>query len=373
MMSTGETLVFVLVIGARFVLPLLIPIFPLPAILACLVVDAADQTIFQAMGYDPPGYQGYAKAMDVYYLAMAYLAILRNWASVPAYQVGRFLYFYRLVGVVAFELSQTRALLLIFPNTFEYFFIAYEAIRSRWRTVRWQLTWWIGVAAFIWIFIKLPQEWWIHVAKLDFTDFIRDNSWAGPTIVILLLIAFGVFWVWGRPRLLPADHGWRFRADPLPEPVATAAQQDREYAEYGAVWSTNTLEKVVLLGLLSVIFGQTLPGFHGSNLQLFVGVAIVVVINAAFSLALARRARTVESTAVAFLARMAGNVVLVVVAAWLLPTSDADISVGATLFFLTMISLLTTLHDRWQPVVAYRARLATTDGEPGATAAPASP
>ncbi|HCB04952.1 MAG TPA: hypothetical protein DEQ43_12040, partial [Nocardioides bacterium] len=122
-MSTGETLVFVLVIGARFVLPLLIPIFPLPAILACLVVDAADQTIFQAMGYDPPGYQGYAKAMDVYYLAMAYLAILRNWASVPAYQVGRFLYFYRLVGVVAFELSQTRALLLIFPNTFEYFFI----------------------------------------------------------------------------------------------------------------------------------------------------------------------------------------------------------------------------------------------------------
>jgi hypothetical protein len=360
-MSTGETLVFLVVIGSRFLVPLLIPIFPLPAIIACLVIDAADQTIFQAMGFDPPGYQSYDKAMDVYYLAMAYVAILRNWASVPAFQVGRFLYFYRLVGVVAFELTHTRALLLIFPNTFEYFFDAYEAIRSRWRTVRWGLGWWVGVAAFIWIFIKLPQEYWIHVAQLDFTDFLADNAWAGPTIVVLLLAAFGAFWVWGRPRLLPADHRWQFRADPLPEPVATGSQQERLYAEYGAVWSMNTLEKVVLLGLLSVIFAQTLPGITASNLEIFVGVSAVVVINAAFSLALARRSRTIESTALAFFARMAGNVALVVVASWLL--GDGDLDAIPTLFFLTMISLLTTLHDRWQPVMAYRAREPVADAD----------
>ena len=64
--------------------------------------------------------------MDVFYLAVAYLATMRNWQALPAYRVGQFLYFYRLVGVVAFELTQTRALLLVFPNTFEYFFIAYE-------------------------------------------------------------------------------------------------------------------------------------------------------------------------------------------------------------------------------------------------------
>jgi hypothetical protein len=354
-MSTGETLVFVAVIGARFLVPLLIPRFPLPAILASLVLDAADQSIFQAFGYDPPGYQSYDKAMDVYYLAIAYLATLRNWASLPAYQVSRFLYFYRLVGVVAFELSQVRALLLIFPNTFEYFFIAYEGIRSRWRTTRWGLRWWIGVAAFIWIFIKLPQEWWIHVAQLDFTDFLADNAWAGPTIVILLLIAGGVFWVWGRPRLLPADHPWRFEADPLPEQMDTAAAQARQYAEYGAVWSIATLEKVVLLGLLSVIFAETLPGVDASTFQLFLGIAVVVVINAAFSLALARRARTIESTALAFLARMVGNVALVLVASWLLPRDGGAISGSATLFYLALISLLTTLHDRWQPVLASRA------------------
>ena len=313
-----------------------------------------DQSIFQAFGYDPPGYQGYDKAMDVYYLAIAYLSTLRNWSSVPAYRVARFLYFYRLVGVVAFELTQVRALLLIFPNTFEYFFMAYEAIRSRWAPTRWALRWWIGVAAFIWIFIKLPQEWWIHVAQLDFTDFLADNAWAGPTIVVLLLAAAGAFWVWGRPRLLPADHAWTFAADPLPEALETGDEQSRAYADNGAVWSVATLEKVVLLGLLSVIFAQTLPGLEASNLQLLVGVAVVVVVNAAFTLAMATRSKTLESLGWAFVARSVANVALVAVAAWLLPRGDGEISVAPTLFFLTLISLLTTLHDRWYPVHASR-------------------
>ena len=111
--------VFVGVVLARFMLPLLIPAFPLPAIVGCLVLDGVDQTIFQIFGYDPPWYQGYDKAMDVYYLAIAYLATLRNWSNLNAFRIGHFLYFYRLVGVVAFELTHVRALLLIFPNTFE--------------------------------------------------------------------------------------------------------------------------------------------------------------------------------------------------------------------------------------------------------------
>jgi hypothetical protein len=79
------SVVFVIVVAVRLRLPLLIPRYPLPAILASLVVDAADQTIFQAFGFDPPGYQGYDKAMDVYYLAIAYLATLRNWTNTGAF------------------------------------------------------------------------------------------------------------------------------------------------------------------------------------------------------------------------------------------------------------------------------------------------
>ena len=53
-----------------------------------------------------------------------------------AFEVSRFLYLYRLVGVTLFELFRQRWLLLVFPNTFEYFFIAYEAVRTRWNPRR---------------------------------------------------------------------------------------------------------------------------------------------------------------------------------------------------------------------------------------------
>ena len=142
-MDTKTTVVFWAVVAARFLVPLLILRFPLPAVLAPLVLDAVDQSIFQRFGYDPPGYQGYDKAMDVYYLAIAYLSTMRNWTT----RTGRSrwrgsCYFYRLVGVAAFELSHWRPLLLIFPNTFEYFFIAYEAVRLLWNPARVRLRFW---------------------------------------------------------------------------------------------------------------------------------------------------------------------------------------------------------------------------------------
>ncbi len=89
--------------------------------------------------------------------------------------------------MVAFELTQTRALLLVFPNTFEYFFIAYEAVRTRWNPLRFLFRWWLWAAGLIWVFIKLPQEYWIHVAQLDVTDTLRDYAWAWPLLIGALI------------------------------------------------------------------------------------------------------------------------------------------------------------------------------------------
>jgi hypothetical protein len=350
----GVTIVFGAVVGARFLVPLLIPLYPLPAVIACLVLDAADQSIFQAFGYDPPGYQSYDKAMDVFYLALAYLSTMRNWQALPAYAVGRFLYFYRLVGVVAFELSHTRALLLVFPNTFEYFFIAYEGIRTRWAPVLYKMRWWVTTAAVIWIFVKLPQEWWIHVAQLDFTEFVADHSWAAPLLLVLAVVAALVFWFVIRPRLRPADHPWQVAADPLPTDMESAAQTSGWQARYGAVRSEATVEKVVLLGLISVIYAQTLPGVRASNFDLFVGVAIVVVVNAAVALFWARRDRTFTSTASMFGVRLAFNVAFVLIVDWFLGTEGGDIDANETFFFLVLISLITTLHDRYYPILEFR-------------------
>ena len=72
---SGDEMIFVAVLLLRLGIPLLIPRFPLPAILAALVIDAADQTIFQnTTDLNLDGYQGYDKALDVYYLTVAYLA-----------------------------------------------------------------------------------------------------------------------------------------------------------------------------------------------------------------------------------------------------------------------------------------------------------
>ena len=297
---TTDTLVFAVVVGSRFLVPLLIPRFPLPAVLASLVIDGVDQSVFQAFGHNPPGYQGYDKAMDVYYLAIAYLSTLRNWTSGSAFRVGQFLYFYRLVGVAAFELTQWRPLLLIFPNTFEYFFIAYEVVRARRDPFRYSMRFWVVTAAAIWIFVKLPQEWWIHIAQLDFTDQLALHPALGPAIVLLLVAAAAVFWWLVRPRLSAPDWSLRVAADPLPEAAVTWQQRAAWLAVHGRVLSAATLEKVVLVGLISVIYAQVLPGLKATVTGLFVGLTVVVVLNAALSLGVARGGRGTDRVLVAF-------------------------------------------------------------------------
>ena len=353
-MGVPETLVFLAVVGGRFAVPLFIPRFPLPAIVAALVLDGVDQTIFQAFGYDPPGYQGYDKAMDMFYLSVAYLSALRNWTSRPAVQVVRFLFFYRLAGVVLFELTDWRPLLLIFPNTFEYFFIAYEIVRLGWDPARVSMRRWVITAAAIWIFIKLPQEWWIHVAQLDVTDTLAKYPVLYPILGLVLagLALFG--WFWLRPRLPARDWRWHVAADPLPVEMDTAAERDAWIAAHWRVWSAATAEKVALIAFLCLIYGHVLPGRRTSDLELLLGIAGFVLVNALISLTVARRAGSLESAAAAFGLRVLINAGLVLVADWLLRRFGGDLNTGIALFFAALVSLLVTLDDRFRPVAQVR-------------------
>ena len=111
--------------------------------------------------------------------------------------------------MVLFELTQVRWLLLVFPNTFEYFFDVYEAVRTRWDPRRMSRGLLIGAAAFIWIFIKLPQEWWIHVAQLDLTDFLKEAGVRRPRREQLDRRRGG------EPDGGPGGRGWRWRCSAL--------------------------------------------------------------------------------------------------------------------------------------------------------------
>jgi hypothetical protein len=354
-MST-DLIVFWAVVGARVLVPLGVFRFPLPAMLAALVIDGLDQTIFQTLTSLPlENYQSYDKALDVYYLSLAYLSMMRNWVSRDGFDVGRFLYYYRLVGVVLFEQTQIRALLVVFPNTFEYFFDAYEGIRTRWDPRRLGRTLLIGIAAFIWIVIKLPQEWWIHVAQLDATDAIAANPWV---IVVLIAAAVALFLVarWVILHRLPAaDHPFTLDAD-VHQPMVEGAAIDRERRHImEQVVSLELLEKVVLIGLVTFIFSRMLPGADPTAVNIMVGVAIVVVADTVISRLLILRGDRPHGAVMQFIVTLAANVAIVLAGAFAIETLRG-IQLEHAIVFVLLVSVIVTGYDRYRPL--YKARFA---------------
>ena len=375
--SGSDIAIFLLVVGARFLVPLLIPRFPLPAIFAALVIDAADQTIFQQFtDLNLDGYQSYDKALDIYYLTIAYLSVYRNWTNGFAVDVARFLWYYRLVGVVLFEITEQRWLLLVFPNTFEYYFIAYAFILTMWDPRRLSHRAVIGMAAFIWIFIKLPQEWWIHIAQLDFTDFMKEtvfgvnsaDSWGDafanrPLVLIAILAAIGgliALGAWVLRRMPPRD--WSFGVDvDRPAPVDLWAPDDKRTDLDGLASPYVSMqwplfEKIALLTLVSSIFAMVLR-VDARGIQIIGAITLVVLANAGISALLERRGTDWSSIGVQFVALAAANTVLLIVYAFVI--GDGRINLGNSLFFGLLLTVIIVLFDRFR---AERAELLAAEG-----------
>jgi hypothetical protein len=344
--STADTAIVVAIVVARLFIPLAIPRLPL-VIVVVLVIDAADQTLVATFTEidtsEGSAYQSVDKALDIYYLSIAYLTTLRNWTSHPAFRIARFLFYYRLVGVALFELLDERLMLLIFPNTFEYFFIAYEIARLRYEPSRFSGRFWLLVAAGLWIFVKLPQEYWIHIAKLDFTDTVRDYPAFGVAVVVALLVAAFVVIRVVIPRLPEPDWNWRPGADTLPAIPVEAG---------GRLLTGETLEKVSLLALLCIIFASILPGIDATLLQTVVGVTAIVLANAAISLAVARR----RGSRLEYPALLATNLVLVYLENALL-SERREFELGVGLFFAFLIATIIWLYDAFRPVYVQRHQL----------------
>ena len=171
-------------------------------------------------------------------------------------------------------------MLLIFPNTFEYFFIVYEALRLRWNPDWLSRRTLIGIAAVIWIFVKLPQEWWIHIAQLDTTDLVRAHPWLG------VLARGGARRAGRRCSGGSCCRGcrrpttrWRIEADPIPPAVADPARRDAWIALHRNVFDRRLVEKIVLVFLVCVIFAQIVPGVTSTSGEILIGAAILITID----------------------------------------------------------------------------------------------
>jgi hypothetical protein len=109
-------------------------------------------------------YHNIDKVLDLYYLSIAAFTT-RVWDSWIPQRIAQFLFFYRVMGVVLFELIGWRPILFIFPNLFENWFLFVLII---WRFLpQVKLDTWgrcLGWLAVLCI-PKLAQEYLLHIAQ----------------------------------------------------------------------------------------------------------------------------------------------------------------------------------------------------------------
>jgi hypothetical protein len=157
----------------RLVVPLSIVRWPLAGGLASMLADALDVVLIEVIGLE--GFAHYAaldKGLDMYYLSFEGFVSLRweplaRWACIV-------LFAYRAIGFVAFEVTQVRVLLLIFPNVFENFYVIYLVLRKA--APGYALTP-PRLASLLLIALvpKLAQEYLLHFAQAQPWDWIKRN------------------------------------------------------------------------------------------------------------------------------------------------------------------------------------------------------
>jgi hypothetical protein len=210
----------------------------------------------------------------------------------------------------------------------------------------------IVVAAFIWIYIKIPQELWIHIIQPNYPDLIKDNPW---TLLILAAWSVGIAaFAWWLLREKQAGRKVSFSADPIPADFVLRAEQRSQIEKSNRFIDVVLIEKIALISLLSIIFAQVLPGVEDSSVQIAIGVAALIIINTALSHWLSRRGRGWKSILQEFAVMTLVNFGLILSADFLLPRIDGSINLGTTLFFVLLLTLNVALYDWYHQVYVHR-------------------
>lgn len=171
------------VILLRILVPLLIFKKPLTGALLAFGLDVLDHdSVIQLEHAGIVAYQPLDKLLDLYYFSIEALVAHRMWKNILAVRVSTFLYFFRLIGIVLFEITGIRFILILMPNLFEYFFIFYEVYR-KFRNPKYLAANHIALVLFLLLLIKIPQEYTIHYAQISSRQWIRENVYDYRQIV----------------------------------------------------------------------------------------------------------------------------------------------------------------------------------------------
>lgn len=123
-MTTEELIIAVVrVLGS---LPVLF--FPFPGAIIAMLTDQSDlflMNLIHAGGVRD--YQEFDKLLDQVYM-LTFLIVALRWQGIPrTIAVG--LYIYRVIGVITFEVTGERDILIIFPNLFEFWFVFVAGVK----------------------------------------------------------------------------------------------------------------------------------------------------------------------------------------------------------------------------------------------------
>jgi hypothetical protein len=180
--SPAQAAAIVLIIVAKFALPVLIIRFPFAAGWANFFLDGFDGDLLIPLGLPNDIYQPVDKLSDwVTYVAIVIVGYRNAW---PTRQLMLGLFLFRSVGQVGFLLTGNELLLAAFPNFLEPLFLVTASILAWERVVRrlpdWQARgfailrrhrWLIGTLIVIY---KLQDEYFTHVANIDRSEFIQQ-------------------------------------------------------------------------------------------------------------------------------------------------------------------------------------------------------
>ncbi len=122
----------------------------------------------------------------------------------------------------------------------------------------------------------------------------------------------------------------------------------------GWLLNSKLLEKAVMVSLISIIFSQVLPGVRATNLELVLGVTVIVFANVLISHWFSTHGRHWKSIIREFFGMALVNFGLVMLYANLMINAEGSIKLSNTLFFALLLTLLVTLYDRYRHVYDLR-------------------
>lgn len=172
----------VLILLAKFALPVLIVWFPFAAGWANFVLDSIDGDLLIPLGLSDGVYQPVDKITDwVTYAAIVVLAYRTAW---PVRRLVLGLFLFRSIGQAAFLVTTDELFLAAFPNFLEPLFLVTATFMAWQRVIRRAADWrerafgtlrrhrWL--IAILIVVYKLQDEYFTHVANVDRSDFIRQ-------------------------------------------------------------------------------------------------------------------------------------------------------------------------------------------------------